>query len=705
MTDDRFTLVTPDRGLLEFELAGLGSRFAAHLLDLLLIGLGLAALIALAALAGVGSSVALGQISRSGAGWALSWSGALLVLGAFVLFWGYHVFFECLMRGSTPGKRQLGLRVIREDGSPIGFREAALRNLVRAADALPPPSYLLGGLTVFLDRYGRRLGDLAAGTIVVREPLGISLSGAGGGAWAARVGRGDSRHALTLPGGTVSPAQIDLAEQFLERRSTLDPERRQTLSWQIAAPLLGCVGEDRAAWEGRSDRTAECERFLEDLVKQATAPSVCGPGSVPPTTANAPATGPLSEDRLMVARLMGEGRRKNRLGSWAHHGADRRRDSPMNLHPPGAPASLPAGVLPDTTPVPAGMPALPGSWLANSSERNRWLSRSDDKERLWTEFAAELQRLGSEGRRGLEGIDGETLSRLIDQSQTLAADLARARSLDAPRTVVDRLNRLAVAAHFVLHSHASSAAGGSGSRSSRARAGFGAIARAVRASAGALAMSAAVLFGASVLAFFAVQRHPDLGYDLVPEAYLEFDPARSDNLQQIPSLVRPLASSTIIANNLQVSLLAFGLGLTAGLGTTWVLVGNGLHVGAVAGWMTAHGKGRALWGWILPHGGTELLALCLAGAAGYVLASALILPGLQRRAVALKAVAGRALTIEAGCVVLLLVAGAIEGFVSPSGIGFPVRIAVLVSSLAIWAGYFVAAGRQRSKGRCTPVGR
>jgi uncharacterized membrane protein SpoIIM required for sporulation len=191
--------------------------------------------------------------------------------------------------------------------------------------------------------------------------------------------------------------------------------------------------------------------------------------------------------------------------------------------------------------------------------------------------------------------------------------------------------------------------------------------------------------------------HPQLGYDLVPEAFLEFDPARADNLHEIPSLIRPVASSAIIANNLQVSLLAFGLGLTAGLGTTWILASNGLHVGAVAGWMALQGKGRALWGWILPHGGTELLAICIAGAAGYVLASALVAPGLHRRSTALKNAGGRALVLEAGCMGMLLIAGAIEGFVSPSPLPFPARVAVLVASLAGWAGYYLLAGRPANR--------
>jgi uncharacterized membrane protein SpoIIM required for sporulation len=206
-----------------------------------------------------------------------------------------------------------------------------------------------------------------------------------------------------------------------------------------------------------------------------------------------------------------------------------------------------------------------------------------------------------------------------------------------------------------------------------------------------------VFFGAALASFAAVQLYPSLGYDLLADEFLDFDPAHRDNLHSIPSLARPVVSSLIISNNIQVTLLAFGLGLTAGIGTTVLLIFNGIHLGSVAGWMMLHGKDRALWGWIMPHGGTELLAICLAGAAGYVLAGAIVAPGQVRRSTALKNAGGDALGIELGCMVMLVVAGLIEGFVSPSGIDYPTRIAVLAASLSLWALYFLAAGRHPSR--------
>jgi uncharacterized membrane protein SpoIIM required for sporulation len=279
------------------------------------------------------------------------------------------------------------------------------------------------------------------------------------------------------------------------------------------------------------------------------------------------------------------------------------------------------------------------------------------------------------------------LTRLIDDYQALTADLARARSLGASGETVDQLNRIAVTGHNLLYGHIRLRERGGSSLS------FGAFAFLVRKHAWAVIFSAAMFFGAALASFVAVQLYPSLGNDLLSEDFLDFDPASKENLHAIPSLARPVVSSLIISNNVQVTLLAFGFGLTAGIGTTVLLIFNGIHLGSVAGWMTLQGKQRALWGWIMPHGGTELLAICLAGAAGYLFAAAIVAPGQVRRSTALKNIGGDALGIELGCMVMLVIAGIIEGFVSPSSIDYASRVGVLGASLMVWAVYFIFAGR------------
>lgn len=321
------------------------------------------------------------------------------------------------------------------------------------------------------------------------------------------------------------------------------------------------------------------------------------------------------------------------------------------------------------------------------------MQNADEKLEQWTQFYRRAQMLLQAGPRELRKLSGTEITRLIDDYQALTADLARARSLGAARETVDQLNRIAVAGHNLIYGQIRFREAAAFSH------GFSSFAAAVRRHAWAVGLAALMFFGSAVISFIAVELYPSLGYDLLADEFLDFDPASPDNLHNIPSLARPVVSSLIISNNIQVTLLAFGFGLTAGIGTSVLLIFNGIHLGSVAGWMSLHGKDRALWGWIMPHGATELLAICLAGAAGYILASAIIAPGQLRRATALKQVGGQALTIELGCMVMLVIAGLIEGFVSPSAIDYASRIAVLLVSVALWALYFFGAGRHRTEQR------
>jgi len=311
---------------------------------------------------------------------------------------------------------------------------------------------------------------------------------------------------------------------------------------------------------------------------------------------------------------------------------------------------------------------------------------SEQKQIQWSRFADRVERLNRQGPAALRRLDNNDLLQLIDDYQVLIADLARARSMDADETTVAQLNRIAVAGHNLLYGQIRRRENGAGVQW------FGSFARAVRRHGWAVALSSTMFFGSALASYLAVIIHPELGYELLDDSFIDFDPASAENLHSIPSLARPVVSSTIIANNIQVTFMAFGLGLTAGIGTTVLLILNGVHLGSVAGWMALHGKQRALWGWVMPHGGTELLAIALAGAAGYLLAAAIVAPGLLRRSTALKRIGGDALVIEIGCMAMLVVAGLIEGFVSPSSIDYPSRIAVLGVSLAVWAAYFFAAG-------------
>src|SRR5258707_11172466 len=202
---------TPEYVLLDFEIAGIGSRALAAFTDLLIL---------FALLVAVGLVISLWP--RGGG----RWTTALFTLTVFALYWGYHTFFEGVWRGQTPGKRLLGIRVIRDPGHAVRLSDAAARNLLRAADMLPPP-YLLGALLVALHPRGKRLGDLVAGTVVVRDQPVISAAAA---APAEPEAESDAGGAPEL-----SDEEFRVLREFSDRAPALPTPTRDRLAGEIAA--------------------------------------------------------------------------------------------------------------------------------------------------------------------------------------------------------------------------------------------------------------------------------------------------------------------------------------------------------------------------------------------------------------------------------------------------------------------------------------
>jgi len=130
--------------------------------------------------------------------------------------------------------------------------------------------------------------------------------------------------------------------------------------------------------------------------------------------------------------------------------------------------------------------------------------------------------------------------------------------------------------------------------------------------------------------------------------------------------IKPLASSFIMTNNLTVSFTTFALGITAGLGTIWMLALNGLLFGVVNAACWQVGMSQQLLSFVAPHGVLELPAIFIAGGGGLLLAKGLLFPGNLPRKASLVLEGGRAVRLVLGIIPLLIVAGTIEGFVSPS---------------------------------------
>ena len=199
----------------------------------------------------------------------------------------------------------------------------------------------------------------------------------------------------------------------------------------------------------------------------------------------------------------------------------------------------------------------------------------------------------------------------------------------------------------------------------------------------------------ALVGFFTVWRTPDLVYTYLGPSVrpLVEEVERGKLWTEIPPQERSGASALILTNNIQVMFLTFAGGMTGGLLTLWVMLMNGLHLGAVFGLLQAHGLSHGLAEFVVAHGFIELSVIFLAGGCGLSMADGLLRPGLLTRREALVQRAQLAVRLILGCVPLLIVAGLIEGFISPSGLPWPLKLAVgLTTGLGLYL-YWLRAGR------------
>lgn len=216
---------TPEAIELEYDVAGLGTRTMACLIDTSLQALAVYVIYLIL--------VAMGVLTKelnlaSTFGLSTLWFTALAVLVFYAISAGYFIIFEWLWHGQTPGKRLLKIRVMKDDGNPIGFLESMIRNALRMIDALPG-NYALGATVLLLSPEDKRIGDHVAGTMVVEDTKPTALQELplppGESVRVARVDR-------------VTSAEIELVREFLERKEHLAPESSARLALMIAAPLM-----------------------------------------------------------------------------------------------------------------------------------------------------------------------------------------------------------------------------------------------------------------------------------------------------------------------------------------------------------------------------------------------------------------------------------------------------------------------------------
>lgn len=239
-TDDdgyAYRVETPEQIGLDYDIAGLGTRFQAALIDTLILGFTITLILCIGTF---GLALSLSAVADGEA--AAIWAFAIITLLVFAIFWGYYVFFETIWHGQTPGKRRMGLRVIRDGGYPIGFSQAALRNIVRIADFLPF-SYAIGATVMLFDKQSRRLGDFVAGTLVVKEPRDVTLDAmvhaaplapASTAGWPTSFGQPQADPNRIPNLNRLTPDDQSLIREYFVRRRTLSPQASQQLALRLA---------------------------------------------------------------------------------------------------------------------------------------------------------------------------------------------------------------------------------------------------------------------------------------------------------------------------------------------------------------------------------------------------------------------------------------------------------------------------------------
>jgi uncharacterized membrane protein SpoIIM required for sporulation len=207
-----------------------------------------------------------------------------------------------------------------------------------------------------------------------------------------------------------------------------------------------------------------------------------------------------------------------------------------------------------------------------------------------------------------------------------------------------------------------------------------------------LVAAAALFVGPLIAALIAVSVAPEAATLMLPAAVIS-EVQSGGGWFDIELPKRPLAASLIMTNNLQVAFFALGGGMLAGLGTVYVLFMNGLSIGALMGAFVAYGLTTRLLWFVSPHGFMELSVIVIAGACGLMLARAIVWPGLRPRGQALTEAGSRSVRLLLGVLPFLVVAGVLEGFVSPADFAWYFKLAIGLFTAVVMYGYLLLVGR------------
>jgi uncharacterized membrane protein SpoIIM required for sporulation len=291
------------------------------------------------------------------------------------------------------------------------------------------------------------------------------------------------------------------------------------------------------------------------------------------------------------------------------------------------------------------------------------------------------------GRRGLYSLSYAELRELGLLYRQVASDLSSVSQDATDRRLADYLNQLLANAHNLIYM---------GRRRQRAgiwhfyRAGFPRI---FRANFSYTFAAFAIFFAAAVTGFLACLGQPSFQRFFLG-AQMNDTIERRQMWTESVLTIKPLASSAIMTNNLTVSFTTFALGITAGLGTVYMLVVNGLLMGVVSAACWQAGLGLRLATFVAPHGVLELPAIFVAAAGGLLMARGLLFPGSLPRRDALILYGGQGVRLALGIIPMLVVAGLIEGFLSASSLPVSAKFALAATLLGLLILYLGRAGRE-----------
>jgi uncharacterized membrane protein SpoIIM required for sporulation len=294
-------------------------------------------------------------------------------------------------------------------------------------------------------------------------------------------------------------------------------------------------------------------------------------------------------------------------------------------------------------------------------------------------------------RRGLRGLTEAELHELTRLYPTAAVDVARARVVQADPGTQQRMNQLAIAAHGLLYRRAST-------RSLPALWWFFRrdYPRLFRRLWSCMILATTIFLVGLLGAYVATRLVPSNAYLFVPAGLDVSNPGEvtsADISERFRQMSNPPMAAAIVSNNISVAFNVFALGITAGIGTCYMLLVNAAMLGGFAAHFTNHGLSYPLWSFIAPHGVLEIFAILVSAAAGLRLGFSLAMPGGRTRSASLRLGARDAVLLVLGTIPMFAIAAFIEGFITPSYLPGAAKIILGVTVAAIVLAYLLLVGR------------